>query len=231
MRRSVYSNLSGANPSWLDARQTILAQFTALPDPSTTPKPWCLHGADPHGDLLPSEWCACGANGATTYSVASSTASENNPCPNTAPPGPTVSFLSASATKPTSNAASSASTSPAPGPPVCLTSSPYNMKRDYAVSVAKTYCHNEMESKTQVTSQWPGTCSVQNQGAVYQPPKSGNILAGQSDIVFSITQDLGNDYCESKQYSDLSFNEADCNSTLMQAIDGCKYPHLQTFHD
>lgn len=56
---------------------------------SSISRPWCIHGASPHGNAVPNEYCQCGPNGASLYPVATSI---TNPCPWAKAPGPTLTF-------------------------------------------------------------------------------------------------------------------------------------------
>ena len=92
---SVYT---GSDAVYTSIAQAILARISSdasntlfgsarTPTPSA---PWCLHGASPHGNSYPQEYCQCGKNYASLYSVATS---GTNPCPWTTAPGPTLTFV------------------------------------------------------------------------------------------------------------------------------------------
>ena len=101
------------------------------------------------------------------------------------------------------------------------------MRQASAMESASAYCKGIAAASNAVSRTWPGSCAVQNNGAVYQPPASGQVEAGQSDIVFTSGQDTINDYCKAKPYSDLTFSEDDCNKAMGIAINGCRFPlHL-----
>ena len=91
------------------------------------------------------------------------------------------------------------------------------------MAAASSYCASYAKTSNPLTSQWPGQCGVQNVGAVYQPPASGEVEAGQSDITFVIKQDVVNEYCQGKAISDLVPNEDDCNTAMGIAVNNCKY--------
>ena len=97
------------------------------------------------------------------------------------------------------------------------------MRQPSAMAAASSYCASFAKNSNPLTSQWPGTCDIQNVGAVYQPPASGNVEAGQSDISFTTRQDVVNEYCQGKESSDLVPNEDDCNTAMGIAINNCKY--------
>ena len=89
---------------------------------------------------------------------------------------------------------------------------------------ASAYCKGMAAAKQAVSRTWPGTCAVQNKGAVYQPPANGQVEAGQSDITFTSGQDTIDDFCKAKSYSDLTFSEGDCNKAMGIAINNCRFP-------
>ena len=139
----------------------------------------------------------------------------------------TVSTLQPSTTAPPSTpitTPATASSSPTPAYSLCLDSGDYNMRQASAMSSASAYCKGIAAASQAVSNDWPGSCAVQNKGAVYQPPASGQVEAGQSDIVFTSGQDVVNEYCKAKSYSDLSFSEDDCNTAMGIAINGCRFP-------
>jgi hypothetical protein len=82
----------------MDEQQSILEDLSIE-------RPFCLHGASPHGDLIPKGYCNCGDDQKTlTYSEAASTASPYNACPYTTDDGPTVTFHAASTAPPSATA-------------------------------------------------------------------------------------------------------------------------------
>ena len=114
--------------------------------------------------------------------------------------------------------------SPSPATPTCFSSNLYNMRASSAVSAASTYCsHIASQAATgqKISNNWPGGCSYQNIGAVYQPPANGDTEAGMSDLSFSAGQDTSNDYCKAQTMSSLNIIEQDCNRALGMAINGC----------
>lgn len=96
------------------------------------------------------------------------------------------------------------------------------------MTAAASYCASFATNSNPLTSNWPGTCDVQNIGAVYQPPASGETEAGMSDITFNTKQDVLTEYCQGKQLSDLIPNEDDCNTAMGIAINNCTYSSLAT---
>lgn len=68
-----------------------MLQFLIDNDNAET-EPWCVHGASPHSGRLPAEYCQCGDNHESMFSIATSTTSPYDPCPYTTAPGPTITF-------------------------------------------------------------------------------------------------------------------------------------------
>lgn len=124
-----------------------------------------------------------------------------------------------------SSAAGPAAASPTPATPTCFGSGNiYNMRASSAVAAASTYCSHIASLATkgaEIANNWPGSCSYENVGAVYQPPKKGDTPAGKSDIDFTARQDTTNDYCKGQSVSSLKIDEGDCNKALGMAINGC----------
>ncbi len=117
-----------------------------------------------------------------------------------------------------------AATSPTPATPTCYGSGLYNMRASTAVAAASTYCSHiasQAAGGATISNNWPGGCSYQNTGAVYQPPADGDTEAGMSDLSFSAGQDTSNDYCKAQSVSSLKIVETDCNTALGMAINGC----------
>ena len=103
------------------------------------------------------------------------------------------------------------------------------MRQATAMSSASAYCKNIAAASQAVSRTYPGSCAVQNNGAVYQPPANSQVEANQSDIVFTSGQDTNTDYCKAKSYSDLTFSEEDCNKAMGIAINGCRLPLTLTW--
>lgn len=144
----------------------------------------------------------------------------------------TVSTLQPSNTAPAVTlivTSAAASSSPTPAYSQCAGSGVYNMRQESAMASASAYCKDTAAESQAVSNDWPGTCAVQNNNAVYQPPADGVVKAGQSDIVFTSGQDLVNGYCKAKTYSDLTFSEDDCNTAMGIAINGCRSPSPLTW--
>lgn len=181
--------------------------YTKPPGPTIHPTnkpnpPWCLHGASPNGDLVPNEYCQCGVNYASTYSVAKSTTHPYNPCPYTKAPGPTVHFHPKG--KP-------ASTKPA-GPvktayascegEANLNSLPMN--RDVAILYGLTFCEHH---KNEVILQH-GTIRDHRPN----PGKDGYVY-----IAASV-----NLKCSKADYSKQRVVYEECMDAMRKSIDECK---------
>lgn len=124
---------------------------------------------------------------------------------------------------PHSTTASPTTASPTPAASTCNGPGLYDMRQPSAVASAAAYCSLMAFEATQgmtLSSNWPGSCSYQNVGAVYQPPAAGEVEAGMSDILFWTSQDTSSDYCKVQQPK---FNEADCNLGMNIAINGCTF--------
>ena len=171
--------------------------------PSATPStPWCEYGSDPNGDQIPQDYCQCGDNYGSMYSVASSTTSPYNPCPYTTPPGPTIVFSTASPTI------------PSPSPSLnCSMPNGDEINYNTASSDAQDFCQkNEGQNLAQGTEWTPGLISL-----TY--PNTG--ISGKEGLGSVITISAMLDPACQNQSPRLTINQSDCNAAIADIINHC----------
>jgi hypothetical protein len=142
---------------WMDEQQQILQSLNEASKP-----PFCVYGASPHGDRIPSEYCNCGDDDiekTIILSVASSTTSPYSACPYTTDNGPTVTFESKSTPTPNESA----------NCPVNSNDDVSSVTRTFWKGISKKFCDDVGDGKTAVTADLKNT-DVQTRSIVKRSP-------------------------------------------------------------